>query len=98
MTIQHIAAYALPTAGDLPDDRAPWSIAMDKTVLLIHDMQDYFIDFYGAGNATIEQCVETTRRLRERCKKLGVPIVYTSQPARQSARDRGLLADIWAPG
>ncbi|NUB17366.1 isochorismatase family protein [Azospirillum brasilense] len=98
MTIRSIAPYALPTAADLPQDKVSWSIDPARAVLLIHDMQDYFVGFYGAGNPAIVSCIDRIVRLKRHLKALGVPVVYTAQPAVQSDADRGLLNDLWGPG
>ena len=98
MTIRSIPPYALPAATDLTPDKVSWPLALDRAVLLIHDMQDYFMTFYGAGNPAIGQCVETIATLRRHCKAQGVPVVYTAQPAEQSDEDRALLNDMWGPG
>lgn len=98
MTIQSIAPYALPTAEDLTPDKVSWDFDPARAVLLIHDMQDYFVAFYGDGNPAIAQCIATIASLKARCKAQGVPVVYTAQPPEQSDADRGLLNDMWGPG
>ncbi|MBY6264976.1 isochorismatase family protein [Azospirillum sp. 412522] len=98
MTIRTIPAYILPTPSDLPQDKVSWPFDPDRAVLLIHDMQDYFVGFYGPENPAIIHCVETIVRLKRHLKALGVPVVYTAQPAVQSDEDRGLLNDMWGPG
>lgn len=98
MTIRSIAPYALPTADDLTPDKVSWEFDPARAVLLIHDMQEYFVAFYGAGNPAIAQCIATIAALKARCKALGVPVVYTAQPPEQSDADRGLLNDMWGPG
>lgn len=98
MTIRSIAPYALPTATDLPQDKVSWSVDPARAVLLIHDMQDYFVGFYGAANPAIVSCIDRIVRLKRHLKALGVPVVYTAQPPVQSDADRGLLNDMWGPG
>ncbi|AWJ86454.1 isochorismatase (plasmid) [Azospirillum sp. TSH58] len=98
MTIRSIAPYALPTAADLPQDKVSWSVDPARAVLLIHDMQDYFVGFYGAANPAIVSCIDRIVRLKRHLKALGVPVVYTAQPPVQSDADRGLLNDLWGPG
>ncbi|MBK4722006.1 isochorismatase family protein [Azospirillum sp. YIM DDC1] len=98
MTIRSIAPYALPTAADLPQDKVSWDVDLARAVLLIHDMQDYFIGFYGAANPAIVSCIDRIVRLKRHLKALGVPVVYTAQPPVQSDADRGLLNDMWGPG
>lgn len=98
MTITPISDYALPTPADLTEDKVSWPLDTDKAVLLIHDMQDYFVDFYGQGNAAITGCIDAIARLKQHCKAQGVPVVYTAQPPEQSDADRGLLNDMWGAG
>lgn len=98
MTIRSIAPYALPTAAELPQDKVSWSVDPARAVLLIHDMQDYFVGFYGASNPAIVSCIDRIVRLKRHLKALGVPVVYTAQPPEQSDADRGLLNDLWGPG
>ena len=98
MTIRSIAPYALPTAAELPQDKVSWSFDPARAVLLIHDMQDYFVAFYGDANPAIVNCVDTIVRLKRHLKALGVPVVYTAQPPVQPDADRGLLNDMWGPG
>ncbi|PWC38159.1 isochorismatase family protein [Azospirillum sp. TSO22-1] len=98
MTIRSIAHYSLPSAAELPQDKVSWPFDPGRAVLLIHDMQDYFVDFYGDGNPAIIRCVDTIARLKRHLKAQGVPVVYTAQPAVQSDADRGLLNDMWGPG
>lgn len=98
MTIRTIAPYAPPSPAELPQDKVSWSFDPGRAVLLIHDMQEYFVAFYGDGNPAITGCVHTIARLKRHLKALGVPVVYTAQPAVQSDTDRGLLTDMWGPG
>ncbi|CAO3379130.1 isochorismatase family protein [Azospirillum argentinense] len=98
MTIRSIAPYALPTAADLPQDKVSWSVDPTRAVLLIHDMQDYFVGFYGAANPAIVSCIDRIVRLKRHLKAQGVPVVYTAQPPVQADADRGLLNDLWGPG
>ncbi|MCW2246587.1 bifunctional isochorismate lyase/aryl carrier protein [Azospirillum fermentarium] len=98
MTIQALSSYALPTAADMPADKVSWTFDPARAVLLIHDMQDYFVGFYGAGNPTIAAATEAMVAVRRHLRSIGVPVVYTAQPPEQSDADRGLLNDMWGPG
>jgi len=98
MTIPSIAPYPLPAAGSLPANRVKWQIAPRRAVLLIHDMQDYFLRFYGADSPLRQGLVANIGRLRDWADENGVPVVYTAQPTEQSAADRALLNDMWGPG
>lgn len=98
MTIQSLVAYPLPTAEELPIGRVNWPFEPGRAALLVHDMQHYFIDFYGPGNPLINQVIDHIATLIRQARALGMPVVYTAQPAEQSQADRALLNDMWGPG
>ncbi|SHM96263.1 isochorismatase family protein [Actinacidiphila paucisporea] len=91
-----ISAYPLPTAADLPENVAHWTADPERAVLLVHDMQRYFLR--GIPEPLRADVVRHAASLRKRCSAAGMPVAYTAQPGRMSARDRGLIADFWGPG
>jgi isochorismate hydrolase len=95
--IAPIPPYPMPTAGDLPANRAAWTPDPDRAVLLIHDMQRYFLAPFG-NEEPREELVRNAALLRERCAELGVPVAYTAQPGGMTDAQRGLLKDFWGPG
>ncbi|WP_456308916.1 isochorismatase family protein [Serratia proteamaculans] len=98
MAIPTLNSYALPTAAELPANKVTWAFEPARAALLIHDMQEYFLNFWGEDSPLIEQVVANIARLREYCKSQGIPVFYTAQPNEQSAEDRALLNDMWGPG
>lgn len=98
MTIQSLAAYTLPTAEELPTGRVNWPFEPGRAAVLVHDMQHYFVDFYGPDNPLINQVIDHIATLIRQARALGMPVVYTAQPAEQSQADRALLNDMWGPG
>lgn len=92
-----IAPYPMPTAGDLPPNTADWAIDPDRAVLLIHDMQRYFLGPIPSEGPR-DDLVANTALVRDRCAALGVPVAYTMQPGGMTEEDRGLLKDFWGPG
>ncbi len=98
MAIPTIASYPMPGPADVPQSKVSWKPDARRSVLLIHDMQEYFLDFYNASDAPIPELISNIRRIREHCTALGIPVVYTAQPAEQSAEHRGLLQDMWGDG
>lgn len=94
--IPTIEAYPIPGTGDLPRSTAGWTPDPVRAVLLIHDMQRFFIR--PLPGAVQEEVVGNIAALRERCAALGVPVGYTAQPGDMSEAERGLLADFWGPG
>jgi isochorismate hydrolase len=94
--IPEISPYPMPAAGDLPGNTARWSIDPRRAVLLLHDMQRYFLRPLPAGLR--EELVRNARQVREHCAGLGMPVAYTAQPGRMTDEQRGLLKDFWGPG
>jgi isochorismate hydrolase len=95
--IPEIKPYSLPTAGDLPAGTAHWTPDPARAVLLIHDMQRYFLRPLPAEGLR-DEVVANIARLRGRCRELGVPVGYTAQPGGMTDEQRGLLKDFWGPG
>ncbi|MEV5595084.1 isochorismatase family protein [Streptomyces sp. NPDC052496] len=91
-----IASYPLPTAGSLPENLAQWTPRPERAVLLVHDMQRYFL--HALPDPLRTGLVHNAAALRERCAALGVPVAYTAQPGRMTDEQRGLLKDFWGPG
>lgn len=98
MTIKSLSPYALPTAQEIPNNKVSWPFDSSKAVLLIHDMQQYFVDFYGDDNPLINQVIEHIVALKAFCQQHNIPVVYTAQPKDQADEDRALLNDMWGKG
>ena len=98
MAIPKLQGYALPAAADIPDNKVNWSFEPARAALLIHDMQDYFVNFWGDNCPMMQQVVANIAALRHFCKQHNIPVYYTAQPKEQSDEDRALLNDMWGPG
>lgn len=98
MAIPKLPSYPLPTPDSFPANKVGWALQPSRAVLLIHDMQQYFLDFYGADSPLVAQLVERIVALRAWCHARGIPVVYTAQPTEQPPEDRALLNDMWGPG
>ncbi|MGQ5522679.1 isochorismatase family protein [Chitinimonas sp. PSY-7] len=96
MTIPKIASYPMPV--NMPQNRVNWLPEPKRAVLLIHDMQQYFLDFYDSKAEPVPTLIANIRQLRDACDAVGVPVVYTAQPGEQSPEQRGLLQEWWGPG
>lgn len=96
--IPAIAPYALPDEARLPENTATWTVAPDRAVLLIHDMQRFFLRFFPAASEPAEGLVANAVRLRDQARSRGLPVAYTAQPGAMSDAERGLLKDFWGPG
>jgi Isochorismate hydrolase len=98
MAIPKLQAYALPTANDMPANKVDWAFEPERAALLIHDMQEYFLNFWGENSAMMETVVANIKALRDYAKQHNIPVYYTAQPKEQNDEDRALLNDMWGPG
>ncbi|WP_406589213.1 isochorismatase family protein [Bacillus atrophaeus] len=98
MAIPAISSYSMPSASDLPNNKVTWEPDPKRSVLLIHDMQNYFVDAFTAGTSPVVELVDNIRKLKSQCAELGIPVIYTAQPGAQTPEDRALLTDFWGPG
>lgn len=97
MGIPLIKEYDIPSA--VKAGRAPlsWTVNNRKAALLIHDMQNFFLDKYES-KSFVQQLVLRIESIRKACHAVGIPTYYTAQQGDQTIADRGLLVDFWGPG
>jgi isochorismate hydrolase len=88
----------MPCEDDMPANVARWAVDPRRAVLLIHDMQRYFVAPFPAGESPTMSLVGNIRLLRDCCAERGVPVAYTAQPGGMTDEQRGLLKDFWGPG
>ncbi|ENW88801.1 MAG: isochorismatase family protein [Candidatus Acinetobacter avistercoris] len=98
MAIPRIASYPMPQSQHFPRNKVNWSLDPGRAVLLVHDLQQYFLDFYDQTQAPIPELIQHCRQLIDQCHKMGIPVYYTAQPGEQSAEHRQLLTDFWGEG
>ncbi|EAO6531977.1 isochorismatase [Salmonella enterica] len=98
MTIAKLRSYVLPDVQDVPINKVDWCFCPEKAALLIHDMQDYFVRFWGGNSFMIETVIANIASLRRYCNEHNIPVYYTAQPEEQSKEERALLNDMWGPG
>jgi trans-2,3-dihydro-3-hydroxyanthranilic acid synthase len=88
--------YTMPTRQDMPANVVDWQVQPHRAVLLVHDMQSYFLAPLAPDlRATL---VGNVAALRKRCVDQGARVAYTAQPGRMTPQERGLLRDFWGPG
>jgi isochorismate hydrolase len=95
-SIPTIEPYLMPTVDDLPRNIARWTVDPNRAILLLHDMQSYFLRPFPVQLR--EDLVSNAARLRSHCATLGVPVAYTMQPGAMTDAQRGLLKEFWGPG
>ncbi|GLZ81733.1 isochorismatase [Actinorhabdospora filicis] len=91
MPLPSIPTYPLPRADELPASRVSWRFDPARAVLLVHDMQRYFLDAYTEEFTALYEGIAALR-------ELGLPTFYTAQTAPQVPETRGLQSDMWGPG
>ena len=98
MPIPPIASYPLPALVEFPEPRAPWRLEPDRAVLIVHDMQRYFLAPFAPGPPTRTHLVEHVAALVDAARATATPVVFTRQPSAAPLSERGLLADLWGAG
>jgi trans-2,3-dihydro-3-hydroxyanthranilic acid synthase len=98
VAIAPIDSYPMPRAADLPGNTAAWTVDPRRAVLLVHDMQHYFLAPFAEGAEPRTGLLAGVAALRESCSAAGVPVVYSAQPGDMTRQERGLLQDFWGPG
>lgn len=94
--IPPIPSYPMPTRTTLPANVARWTIQPERAVLLIHDMQGFFLK--PLASPLHDELLHNAGLLRKWCVDLDIPVAYTAQPGRMTDEQRGLLKDFWGPG
>ncbi|WP_445115294.1 isochorismatase family protein [Acinetobacter sp. WZC-1] len=98
MAISKISTYLMPKPESYPDNKTDWQLDPAGAVLLIHDMQRYFLNFYDTESELIKTVIDNLVRLKKWAHQHNVPVVYTAQPYEQPADDRALLNAMWGAG
>jgi isochorismate hydrolase len=98
MALPKIAPYEMPPESEFATSEVGWQPDASRAVLLIHDMQQYFVEAFPAGKAPVTDLITNIQRLRTSATELGMPVIYTAQPGRMTRVQRGLLHDFWGPG
>lgn len=88
----------VPPLADLPQARVGWRVEADRAVLLVHDMQHYFVRPFAADCPALADAIHRTAELIAAAREGGVPVVWTAQPGDQDPADRGLMTDTWGRG
>ncbi|KFG01187.1 isochorismatase family protein [Streptomyces europaeiscabiei] len=98
MDVPAIGSYPMPDTSALPRSHVSWRIDPARAALLIHDMQNHFVGTLPTRRRPVVDLVDNTAALRELANTLGMPVVFSAEPAGQPPGRRGLVADVWGPG
>ncbi|MFJ6632528.1 isochorismatase family protein [Streptomyces sp. NPDC091376] len=98
MALPAITPYPMPRPGELPAGRVDWSVDARRAVVLVHDLQNYFLSAFDREAEPVTAMLGNVARLRKEAAELGIPVLYTAQPGGQTPEQRGLQQDFWGPG
>ncbi|SDZ41108.1 bifunctional isochorismate lyase / aryl carrier protein [Evansella caseinilytica] len=82
----------------MPKNKVAWRPDSDRAILLIHDMQNYFLRAYQENESPLSELLQQIKALKSSCRELNIPVVYSVQPGGQPVENRGLLQDFWGEG
>ncbi|CAN7653334.1 isochorismatase family protein [Pararhizobium sp. LjRoot255] len=95
--IPQIEEYRMPDQSRWPASRVDWQIDPERVVLLIHDMQRFFLRPIPAPYPK-DALISNVAAVQRNCRAAGVPIIFTTQPGSMTPTQRGLLKAFWGPG
>ncbi|HES4526392.1 MAG: isochorismatase family protein [Peptostreptococcus sp.] len=98
MSINKIKDYKISASSWLLNNKVQWKVDKNKCVLLIHDMQEYFLDPFNRQSIPYITLLSNIKNLKETCKKYCIPVIYTAQPPGQTQNQRGIMKDFWGCG
>lgn len=98
MAIPKIAPYQVLQPESFPVNKVDWMIEPKKSVVLVHDLQAYFLNFFDTRLSPIPELIQNVKKVTENARAAGIPVVYTAQPANQDPKERALLTDFWGSG
>lgn len=98
MTIPRIPSHPPPNQSEWPSSRTEFQFDARRASLLVHDLQEYFLDFFEREAAPIPSLLHNVDKLLRRCRNADIPVIYSRQPTEQPAEKRGLLNTMWGQG
>ncbi|UTZ41108.1 isochorismatase family protein [Vibrio campbellii] len=98
MAIPKIASYKIPQSETFPENTVGWKIDPKKAVVLVHDLQTYFLNFFDQTKSPVPELLENVRQVLDNARAANIPVIYTAQPANQEPNERALLTDFWGAG
>ncbi|CDL79122.1 isochorismatase family protein [Xenorhabdus cabanillasii] len=96
MNIPKIESYSLKFPEFNIISRVKWKHDNNRSILLVHDMQTYFLNFFHSDLR--QELIRNCQKLIAYSRKNNIPIVYTAQRGDMTKKERGLLYDIWGKG
>lgn len=95
--IPKVNPYAIPSANQLPINVADWKIDPKRSLLLVHDMQRFFVRKIPLDEPRTT-LLKNTSLLRQCCTDHRITVAYTGQTGNMTHEQRGLIKSFWGPG
>lgn len=89
-----IAAYGLPGEECLAYNKIHWQLSRDRVVLLVHDMQNYWVDLF----VDREPLVNNVCALLDTFRSARLPVFFCRGERARSRFERGLGLAVWGDG
>ncbi|WAU83785.1 isochorismatase family protein [Streptomyces sp. Qhu-G9] len=96
MAVPVVNSYSMPDRSAVPASGPPWTIDPARAALLVHDMQNHFVQAFPPDCSPVVELIDNIATLRELAGTLGMPIVFSTEPAERPG-GQGLLTDSWVP-
>ncbi|WP_232838354.1 isochorismatase family protein [Streptomyces geranii] len=74
-----VDSYPMPEGSAVPRSAHPWAIDPTRAALLVHDMQNPFVQAFPAGCSPVVELVENIATLRELAGTLGMPVIFSTE-------------------
>jgi bifunctional isochorismate lyase / aryl carrier protein len=91
---RRIMPYSIPVEECMEFNKVEWPVNAFDTALVVHDMQNYWCDFFVDSSILIANVTKLVKAARA----AGVPIIYTKAEVPQHVTARGLGLQMWGPG
>ena len=75
-------------------NKTDWQLEANRAVLLIHDMQRYFVDIYDPDSVLLPTLLGNIAKIKDWANK-NIPIVYTQIMFNTISHDHPLIEDFW---
>lgn len=89
-----IAPYALPGDEATAYNKIHWQLTRDRVVLLVHDMQNYWVDLYRDRAPLVDGVLDLVTAFRD----ARLPVFFCRGERAKSRFERGLGLTVWGDG
>ncbi|ADG97033.1 Isochorismatase [Segniliparus rotundus DSM 44985] len=97
--VRPTGSISYPLDGlSIPKSLAPWGLDRSRAVLLVHDMQHYFVKPYRLGSDPMKTVLANAKSLLDTARASGIPVLYSGQPGGMTPEQRGLFLDLYGTG